>query len=69
MDFVQKMLNNRIQSLEEGERVLEEVKAWATCRRDTLDRLGPCITTVDGEYMDVAMFEDLEDILRGTSKD
>jgi hypothetical protein len=66
MSFIEKLMNARITALEESERKLEEVKVWATTRREVLDRLGPCITTADGEYMDVVFFEDLEDII-GTS--
>jgi hypothetical protein len=67
MNFLQKMLNDRIVSLEASEKTLAKVKVWATDRRDILDRIGPGISTADGEYMDVAHFEELESIL-GTDK-
>jgi hypothetical protein len=66
MNFIEKILHDRISSLETDERLLKEVKEWAESRRDTLDRFGPCITTSEGNYVSVSYFEHLEEIL-GTS--
>jgi len=49
-------------------KTLVKVREWAKHWRDILDNLGPCITTEDGEFIDVAYFEDLEKIL-GTNQD
>jgi hypothetical protein len=68
MNIIQKLLNDHVARLEADSATLAEVRKWVANRRDLLDRLGPCITTGDGEYMDVAFFEDLEEILEGTDE-
>ena len=74
MNILHKLLNQRIERLEADSKKLAQVREWAEGHRHVLDEFGPCITTADGEFMDVpfnlltdvAIFEDLEEIL-GTS--
>lgn len=69
MNILHKLLNQRIERIERLEadsKKLAQVREWAEGHRHVLDEFGPCITTADGEFMDVAIFEDLEEIL-GTS--
>ena len=55
--------NERWNELMVMEDTLVEVRQWAIGRRYMLDNFGPCITSADGEFMCVGMFEDLEVIL------
>ena len=59
------LLSDRIIELVENDMILAEVKEWAAARRYILDQFGPCLTTADGEYIDVTYFEYLEEILNG----
>lgn len=63
MNFAQQIMQKRIAKLESDEKKLDQVRKWAVGRRDMLDRIGPCITTTDGEYIDIMYLEDLEIIL------
>jgi hypothetical protein len=63
MNFLNQILTNHVDKLERDTKTMEKVGEWVETRRDILDRFGPCLTTADGEYMDVVHFEDLESIL------
>jgi len=59
---------NDFQALIEDSNKLFHIREWAKDQRYFLDNHGPSITTADGEYMDVAIFEHLENILDGNDQ-